>query len=53
MRHEMRVSYGRWCICRKTVEGRRIVGTLIPTTAVDQLVKMLGSGAEENEEIIH
>ena len=34
-------------------KGRRIVGTLIPTTAVDQLVKMLGSGAEENEEIIH
>jgi len=34
-------------------EGRRIVGTLIPTTAVDQLVKQLGSGAEENEEIIH
>ena len=34
-------------------KGRRIVGTLIPTTAVDQLVKMLGSGAEENEEINH
>jgi len=34
-------------------EGRRIVGTLIPTSAVDQLVKQLGAGAEENEEIIH
>lgn len=34
-------------------EGRRIVGTLIPNSAVDQLVKQLGSEAEENEEIIH
>jgi hypothetical protein len=34
-------------------DGRRIVGTLIPTSAVDLLVKQLGSGAEENEEIIH
>ena len=34
-------------------EGRRIVGTLIPTTAVDQLCSSLGQGAEENEEIIH
>lgn len=34
-------------------EGRRIVGTLIPTSAVDQLVKQLGTGAAENEEIIH
>jgi len=34
-------------------EGRRIVGTLIPTSAVEQLVKQLGAGAEENEEIIH
>ena len=34
-------------------EGRRIVGTLIPNSAVDPLIKSLGSGAEENEEIIH
>merc|ERR1711892_580631 len=34
-------------------EGRRIVGTLIPGSAMDQLVKVLGSGAEEAEETIH
>merc|ERR1719342_1448715 len=34
-------------------EGRRIVGTLIPTSAVEQLVKVLQHGAEESEETIH
>ena len=34
-------------------EKRRIVGTLIPATAMDQLVKTLGQGAEESEEVIH
>merc|ERR1719347_2006881 len=34
-------------------EGRRIVGTLIPTSAVEELVKQLGAGAEEAEETIH
>jgi len=34
-------------------EGRRIVGTLIPGSAMDQLVKVLGQGAEEAEETIH
>ena len=34
-------------------EGRRIVGTLIPSTAMDLLVKTLGQGAEESEEVIH
>jgi len=34
-------------------EGRRIVGTLIPGSAMDQLVKTLGQGAEEAEETIH
>lgn len=34
-------------------EGRRIVGTLIPGSAIDQLVKTMGQGAEETEETIH
>jgi len=34
-------------------EGRRIVGTLIPGSAMDQLVKAMGAGAEEAEETIH
>ena len=34
-------------------EGRRIVGTLIPGSAMDQLIKTLGQGAEESEEVIH
>merc|ERR1712241_55422 len=34
-------------------EKRRIVGTLIPATAMDQLVKTLGQGAEESEEVVH
>ena len=34
-------------------EKRRIVGTLIPASAMDQLVKTLGQGAEESEEVIH
>jgi len=34
-------------------EGRRLVGTLIPGTAMDHLVKAMGQGAEENEETIH
>ena len=34
-------------------EGRRIVGTLIPSSAMDQLIKTLGQGAEESEEVIH
>lgn len=34
-------------------EGRRIVGTLIPSSAMDQLIKALGQGAEESEEVIH
>jgi len=34
-------------------EGRRIVGTLIPGSAMDQLVKTMGQGAEEAEETIH
>jgi len=34
-------------------EGRRIVGTLIPSTAMDQLVHTMGQGAEEAEETIH
>ena len=34
-------------------EKRRIVGTLIPASAMDQLVKTLGKGAEESEEVIH
>merc|ERR1719397_244694 len=34
-------------------EGRRIVGTLIPSSAMDQLIKALGQGAEEAEEVIH
>merc|ERR1719210_379360 len=34
-------------------EGRRIVGTLIPGTAMEQLIKTLGQGAEEAEETIH
>jgi len=34
-------------------EGRRIVGTLIPSSAMEQLVKALGQGAEEAEETIH
>jgi len=34
-------------------EGRRIVGTLIPGSAMEQLIKTLGQGAEESEETIH
>ena len=34
-------------------EKRRIVGTLIPPTAMDSLIKTLGQGAEESEEVIH
>lgn len=34
-------------------EGRRIVGTLIPGTAMEQLIKTMGQGAEEAEETIH
>ena len=34
-------------------EGRRIVGTLIPSSAMELLVKALGQGAEESEETIH
>eukprot|EP00092_Neocalanus_flemingeri_P007898 GFUD01008524.1.p1 GENE.GFUD01008524.1~~GFUD01008524.1.p1 ORF type:complete len:1137 (+),score=338.24 GFUD01008524.1:191-3601(+) len=34
-------------------EGRRIVGTLIPGSAIDQLIKTMGQGAEEAEETIH
>ena len=34
-------------------EGRRIVGTLIPGSTMEQLIKTMGQGAEEAEETIH
>ena len=37
----------------QVVRMRCIVGTLIPGSAMVQLVKVLASGAEEGEEIIH
>ena len=43
-----------WQVVRMRLEeGRRIVGTLIPGTAMEQLIKTLGQGAEEAEETIH
>ena len=37
----------------KLEDGKRIVGTLIPSSAMEQLVKALSAGAEEQEETIH
>ena len=34
-------------------EKRRIVGALIPPTALGSLIKTLGQGADESEEVIH
>ena len=37
----------------KLEDGKRIVGTLIPSSAMESLVKALSAGAEEQEETIH
>ena len=37
----------------KLQDGKRIVGTLIPNSAMDNLVKTLSTGAEELQETIH
>lgn len=47
-------QHGKMQVIRmKLGDGKRIVGTLIPSSAMDNLVKTLSTGAEEQEETIH
>lgn len=47
-------QHGKMQVVRmKLGDGKRIVGTLIPSSAMDNLVKTLSTGAEEQEETIH